>query len=72
MQILYFNDYQKAIDHAFTFTIIDNTLTLKSSSCNTEIGQCACINIEDEKFNVLYRLFYDSCLYQLQDNFDRY
>jgi hypothetical protein len=63
---IYFLSYLKASEWGLIVTNIDKGLYLSHSSFNTEIGQCSCINIEDEKFNVVYRLFYDQHLYQMQ------
>lgn len=72
MQILYFNQYEKAKDYSFNLINNDEFLIYTTGSFYTEVGECACINIEDDKFNVVYRLFYDSSLYELQDQFDKY
>ncbi len=63
---IYFLSYLKATEWGLIVTNIDKGLYLSHGSCITEIGECACINIEDEKFNVLYRLFYDQYLYEMQ------
>ena len=63
---IYFLSYLKATEYGIILTNIDHGLSLSHGSFNTEIGQCSCINIEDEKFNVLYRLFYDEHLYEMQ------
>ena len=58
--------YLKATEYGIILTNIDHGLSLCHSSFYTEIGQCTCINIDDEKFNVVYRLFYDHHLYEMQ------
>jgi hypothetical protein len=63
---IYFMSYLKATEWGLIVTNIDKGLYLCHSSSYTEIGQCACINIEDEKYNVVYRLFYDQNLYEMQ------
>ena len=63
---IYFLSYLKATEWGLIVTNIDKGLYLSHSSFNTEIGQCSCINIEDEKFNVVYRLFYDHHLFEMQ------
>ena len=72
MENLYFNDYQKASDYALILSNIDNNLLIRSTSSNTEIGQCACLSVEDQNFVPVYHIFYDESLYQLQDQFHRY
>ena len=63
---LYAKNYDKASEYALIILNISHELYLTHSSFYTEIGQCSCINIEDEKFNVVYRLFYDQHLYEMQ------
>ena len=63
---IYFLSYIKATEWGLIVTNIDQGLSLSHSSFITEIGQCSCINIEDEKFNIVYRLFYDQNLYEMQ------
>ena len=63
---LYAKNYDKASEYALILINISHDLYLCHSSCNTEIGQCSCINIEDNDLNVVYRLFYDHHLYDMQ------
>lgn len=69
---IYFTDYAKASEYGLIILNISRELYLTHGSFNTEIGQCSCINIEDDENKVVYRLFYDSSLYELQDQFDKY
>jgi hypothetical protein len=63
---IYFDDYRKAMDFAFTITKIDNGLIMFHGYYYTEIGQCPCLIIEDENLNIVNRLFYDTYLYEIQ------
>jgi hypothetical protein len=63
---IYFLSYLKATEWGLIVTNIDKGLYLSHSSSNTEIGQCSCINIEDDENRVIYRLFYDHHLFDMQ------
>lgn len=63
---LYAKNYDKASEYALIILNISHELYLTHGSFNTEIGQCPCINIEDNDNFVVYRLFYDYHLYQIQ------
>ena len=63
---IYFKDYAKASEYGLIILNISHELYLTHGSFNTEIGQCSCINIEDNDLNVVYRLFYDHHLYEMQ------
>ena len=63
---IYFTDYAKASEYGLILINISHDLYLCHGSFNTEIGQCACINIEDDENKVIYRLFYDHHLYEMQ------
>jgi len=63
---IYFNNYDKASEYGLIILNISHELYLCHSSFYTEIGQCPCINIEDEDNRVIYRLFYDQRLFQMQ------
>lgn len=62
----YAKNYDKASEYALIILNISHELYLTHSSFNTEIGQCPCINIEDDENKVIYRLFYDHHLYEMQ------
>jgi hypothetical protein len=63
---LYAKNYDKASEYALIILNISHELYLTHSSFNTEIGQCSCINIEDDDNKVIYRLFYDQHLFEMQ------
>jgi len=63
---LYAKNYANASEYALIILNISNELYLCHSSYHTEIGQCPCINIEDEDNRVIYRLFYDHHLFDMQ------
>ena len=63
---LYAKNYEKASEYGLILINISYDLYLSHGSFNTEIGQCACINIEDSNNFVVYRLFYDHHLYDMQ------
>lgn len=63
---LYAKNYESASQYGLIILNISHELYLTHGSFNTEIGQCSCINIEDNEFNVIYRLFYDHHLYEMQ------
>ena len=63
---IYFTDYAKASEYGLIILNISRELYLTHGSFNTEIGQCSCINIEDDENKVIYRLFYDHHLYEMQ------
>jgi hypothetical protein len=63
---LYAKNYDKASEYGLIILNISHELYLCHSSYNTEIGQLPCINIEDEDNRVIYRLFYDQHLFQMQ------
>ena len=63
---LYAKNYESASEYGLIIINISHELYLCHSSFNTEIGQCPCINIEDSDLNVVYRLFYDHHLYEMQ------
>ena len=63
---IYFKEYEKASEYGLIILNISHELYLTHGFFNTEIGQCSCINIEDNEFNVIYRLFYDHHLYEMQ------
>jgi hypothetical protein len=63
---LYAKNYDKASEFGLIILNVSHELYLTHGSFNTEIGQCPCINIEDNEFNVIYRLFYDHHLYEMQ------
>ena len=63
---LYAKNYESASEYGLIILNISHELYLTHGSFYTEIGQCSCINIEDNEFNVIYRLFYDHHLYEMQ------
>ena len=63
---IYAKNYEKASQYGLIIINISHELYLCHSSYNTEIGQCPCINIEDEDNKVIYRLFYDHFLFDMQ------
>ena len=63
---LYAKNYDKASEYGLIILNISHELYLCHSSYNTEIGQLPCINIEDEDNRVIYRLFYDQHLFEMQ------
>jgi hypothetical protein len=63
---LYAKNYDKATEYALIILNISHELYLCHSSYKTEIGQCSCINIEDNDNRVIYRLFYDYHLFEMQ------
>lgn len=63
---LYAKNYDKASEYGLIILNVSHELYLTHSSFNTEIGQCPCINIEDSDNFVVYRLFYDHHLYEMQ------
>ena len=63
---LYAKNYKKASEYSLIILNISHELYLCHSSFNTEIGQCPCINIEDNENRVIYRLFYDYHLFEMQ------
>jgi hypothetical protein len=63
---LYAKNYEKASEYGLIIVNISHELYLTHSSFYTEIGQCPCINIEDEDNRVIYRLFYDHYLFEMQ------
>ena len=63
---IYFDEYKKASEYGLIITNIDKGLILFHAYHYTEIGQCACICIEDEKGYIVNRLFYDQYLYSIQ------
>jgi hypothetical protein len=63
---LYAKNYEKASEYGLIIINISHQLYLSHGSFNTEIGQCSCINIEDEYNRVIYRLFYDQHLFEMQ------
>ena len=63
---IYFNNYDKASEYGLIILNISHELYLCHSSYKTEIGQLPCINIEDDDNRVIYRLFYDHHLFNMQ------
>ena len=63
---LYAKNYESASQYGLIILNISHELYLSHGSFYTEIGQFPCINIEDENLNVVYRLFYDHHLYEMQ------
>jgi hypothetical protein len=63
---LYAKNYEKASEYGLIILNISHELYLCHSYYNTEIGKCPCINIEDEDNRVIYRLFYDHYLFDMQ------
>lgn len=63
---LYAKNYDKASEYALIIINISHDLYLTHGSFNTEIGQLPCINIEDNDNFVIYRLFYDHHLFEMQ------
>ena len=63
---LYAKNYEKASEYALILLNLSYQLYLCHSSFNTEIGQCPCLNIEDKDNFVVYRLFYDNHLFEMQ------
>jgi len=63
---LYAKNYEKASEYGLIIINISYDLYLCHGSFNTEIGQCPCINIEDDDNRVIYRLFYDQHLFDMQ------
>lgn len=63
---IYAKNYEKASEYGLIILNISHELYLCHSSFNTEIGQCPCINIEDDENRVIYRLFYDHFLFDMQ------
>ena len=76
MYTLYFRNLRNAVKFINNYAINNNTplihIKQKSRSSITEIGQVACIDIEDDNLNVIYRIFYDESLWELQDSRDQY
>lgn len=63
---IYYKDYSNAENFATSIILLDHGLIMYHDSYNTEIGQCACICIEDENGYIVNRLFYDKHLYEIQ------
>lgn len=67
MNQLYFNTYERAMSYAW-----DSKKEFKEESAQSEIGQTMVINIYNENYEIVERLFFDESLYQNVPYKDRY
>lgn len=67
MNNLYFNNYQSAFIYAW-----DSKKEFKEESAQSDEGQTMVINIYDENYQIIERLFFDESLYENVPYKDRY
>ena len=66
MKELFFKNYESAMRYAW-----DSKLYFKDESVISDIGETSAINIYNDFYQVIERLYYDESLYQYASNFDR-